>query len=159
MKLGQVTKLVKRNKGTSKKKLTMTSCLRIVRSLHFPIYGQSGAIWKPDSGRIVCKTYISTNSNLWSYKNWKQNEKIFNTAPTLLLWVKVLFWPKNAIFCKKMVTSAKLIGPKPTQIKVKAIIPTIQKHVVMLLIFVSSSKNFVMTSFTIKIKKICCLSH
>ena len=39
----------------------------------FPIYGQSGAIWKPDSGRIVCKTYISTNSNLLSYKNWKQN--------------------------------------------------------------------------------------
>ena len=39
----------------------------------FPIYGQFGTIWKPDSGRIVCKTYISTNSNLLSYKNWKQN--------------------------------------------------------------------------------------
>ena len=24
----------------------------------FPIYGQLGAIRKPDSGRIVCKTYI-----------------------------------------------------------------------------------------------------
>ena len=39
----------------------------------FSIYGQFGAIWKPDSGRIVCKTYIFINSNLLSYKNWKQN--------------------------------------------------------------------------------------
>ena len=37
----------------------------------FPIYGQFGAITKPDYGRIVCKTYIFTNSNLLSYKNWK----------------------------------------------------------------------------------------
>ena len=56
----------------------------------FPIYGQFGAIRKPDSGRIVCKTYIFINSNLLSYKNWKQNEKLFNTALTLLLWVKVI---------------------------------------------------------------------
>ena len=39
----------------------------------FPIYGQFGAIWKPDSGCIVCKTYISINSNLLSYKTGKQN--------------------------------------------------------------------------------------
>ena len=26
--------------------------------LIFPIYGQFGGIWKPDSRRIVCKTYI-----------------------------------------------------------------------------------------------------
>ena len=56
----------------------------------FPIYGQFGAIRKPDSGRIVCKTYIFINSNLLLYKNWKQNEKLFNTALTLLLWVKVI---------------------------------------------------------------------
>ena len=35
----------------------------------FPIYGQFGAIWKPDSGHIVCKTYISNTGNLLSYKN------------------------------------------------------------------------------------------
>ena len=35
----------------------------------FLIYSQFGATWKPDSGRIACKTYISTNSNLLSYKN------------------------------------------------------------------------------------------
>ena len=39
----------------------------------FSIYGQFGATWKPDSGCIVCKTYIFINSNLFSYKNWKQN--------------------------------------------------------------------------------------
>ena len=39
----------------------------------FPIYGQFGAIWKPDSARTVCKTYIFINSNLLSYKSWKQN--------------------------------------------------------------------------------------
>ena len=32
----------------------------------FPIYGQFGGIWKPDSGRIVCKTYFFINSNFLS---------------------------------------------------------------------------------------------
>ena len=73
----------------------------------FSIYGQFGAIWKPDSRRIVCKTYISNNSNLLSYKNWKQNWKIFNTAFTLLLCVKVLFWPKNVIFLQKNADTSK----------------------------------------------------
>ena len=39
----------------------------------FPIYGQFGAIRKPDSGPIVFKTYIFINSNLLFYKNWKQD--------------------------------------------------------------------------------------
>ena len=34
----------------------------------FPIYGQSGAIRKPDSERIVCKTCMFINSNLLPYK-------------------------------------------------------------------------------------------
>ena len=37
----------------------------------FLIYGRSGAIRKPDSGRIVCKIYIFIDSNFLSYKNWK----------------------------------------------------------------------------------------
>ena len=36
-----------------------------------PIYGQFGAIRKPDSGRIVCKTYISNNSNLFVLQKLK----------------------------------------------------------------------------------------
>ena len=39
----------------------------------FPIYGQFGATQKLDSGCIVCKTYIFIDSNLLSFKNWKQN--------------------------------------------------------------------------------------
>ena len=35
----------------------------------FPIYGQFGAIRKPNSGRTVSKTYIFINSNLLYHKN------------------------------------------------------------------------------------------
>ena len=69
MKLGPVTKLDKKNKTTSKKfddGIIMANCEVIVI---FPIYGQFGAIRKPDAGCIVCKTYIFINSNLLSYKN------------------------------------------------------------------------------------------
>ena len=38
-----------------------------------PIYCQFGAIQKPHSGRIGCKTYIFIKSNILSYKNWKYN--------------------------------------------------------------------------------------
>ena len=34
-----------------------------------PIYGQFGAIQKPDSGSIVCKTYVFINSNYLSHEN------------------------------------------------------------------------------------------
>ena len=68
MKLGPVTKLDKRNKITSKKfgDDSMSANYDVV--VIFPIYGQFGAIRKPDSGRIVCKTYIFINSNFLSYK-------------------------------------------------------------------------------------------
>ena len=69
MELGQVTKLDKRNKETSKKvdgDVMLKNCVVI---FIIPIYGQFGAIWKMDSGRIVYKTYASTNSNFLSYKN------------------------------------------------------------------------------------------
>ena len=69
MKLGAVTKLNKRNKRTSKKfgnDVMSANCDVIVI---VTIYGQFGAIQKPHSGRIVCKTKIFINSNLLSYKN------------------------------------------------------------------------------------------
>ena len=67
MKLGPVTKLDKRNKTMSKKfgdDVISTNCDVIVS---FPIYGQFGAIRKPDSGCIACKTLIKRN--LLSYKS------------------------------------------------------------------------------------------
>ena len=69
MKFGPVTKLDKRIKTALKKfedNVMSTNCDVIVIS---PIYGQFGAIPKPDSRRIVCKTYIFINCNLLSYKN------------------------------------------------------------------------------------------
>ena len=73
MKHGPVTKIEKRKKKCQKKfddNVMSVNCEVIVI---FSIYGQFGAIRKPGSGRIVCKTYIFINSSFLSYKNWKQN--------------------------------------------------------------------------------------
>ena len=69
MKLGPVTKPDKRIKTPSKKfdnNVMSENCDVIVV---FLIYSKFGAIWKLDSGHIVCKTYIFINSKLLSYKN------------------------------------------------------------------------------------------
>ena len=74
MKLGPVTKLDKRNKTTLKKKLgdDLANCDVIVI---FSIYDQFGAIPKPDSECIVCKTYIFINSNLYLTKTENRTKK------------------------------------------------------------------------------------
>ena len=63
MKLGIVTKLDKKNKITSKMFdddiIAANSDVIVI----FPIYGQFGAIWKPDYGCVVCKIYIFIDSN------------------------------------------------------------------------------------------------
>ena len=72
MKLELITKLDKINKKRQKifdDDVILKNCDVIVI---FPISGQFGAIWKPDSGRMVCKTYVFINSYLLSYKNSKQ---------------------------------------------------------------------------------------
>ena len=95
MKLGPVTKLEKKIYDD----VMSANCDFIVI---FPISGQFGAIRKSDSGHLFCKIYIFIISNLLSYKNWKQNQKTFNTVPTLLLWVQILFLAKNADLLQKM---------------------------------------------------------
>ena len=95
------TKLDKRNTATSKKvdnDVMSANCDAIV---FFPISGQFAAIRKQDSERMLYKSYIFRNSNLSSYKTWKQNQKISNTALILILSVKVLFLTKNADFFTK----------------------------------------------------------
>ena len=66
MKLEPVTKLDMRNKITSKSfdDDTMSANCDIIGI--FSIYSRFGAIRKPASGRIVCKTFIK--NNLLSYK-------------------------------------------------------------------------------------------
>ena len=69
MELGPVTKLNKRNIKTSKvfdDDVMSADCDAIVI---FPIYDQFGAMWKPDSGHIIFKTYIFKKNNVLSYKN------------------------------------------------------------------------------------------
>ena len=69
MKLGTVTKFDNGNKTTSIKfdnDVISGNCDVIVI---FLIYGQFGAIQKPDSGHIACKTYIFIKINLLFYKN------------------------------------------------------------------------------------------
>ena len=69
MKLGPVAKRDKRTKATSKKfgNGSMSADTDVI--VIFSIYNQFGVTWKPDSGRIVCKTYTFINSNYFSYKN------------------------------------------------------------------------------------------
>ena len=69
MNLRPIIKLDKKNKAVSKKSdddVISTNCDVIVI---FSIYCQTGAIREPNSGDIVCKTYIFINSNLLSFKN------------------------------------------------------------------------------------------
>ena len=66
MKLGPVTIIDKRNKKNVRKFDDDFMSANYDVIVIFPIYGQFGAIWKPDSRRIACKTYIFNNSNLLS---------------------------------------------------------------------------------------------
>ena len=73
MKLGPATKLDKRNKKTSKKTsknfdvdVMSKNCDVIVI---FWIFGQFGAVRRPESGHRVCKSYVFNNNILLSYKN------------------------------------------------------------------------------------------
>ena len=64
MKLGPGTKLDKKNKTTSKKFDDDVMSRNFDVIVIFSIYSQFRAIWKRNSERIVCKTYIFINSNL-----------------------------------------------------------------------------------------------
>ena len=69
MKLGPVTKLDKINNTMSKKFDDDAIAVNYDVIIIFLIYRQFGEIQKPDSRRIVCKTYIFINRNLLSYKS------------------------------------------------------------------------------------------
>ena len=72
MKRRSVTKLDNQNKVTLKKNWQWRHVRIFSRHCFFPIYGQFGAIWKPDSERMVYKTYILINNDLLSDKNLKR---------------------------------------------------------------------------------------
>ena len=68
MKLGPVTNLDKRNKTTSKNgnDVTSANCDVII---FFPIYGQFGAIWKPDRKAYSVKLTLSLKCKLTKNEN------------------------------------------------------------------------------------------
>ena len=67
----------------------------------FFIYGQFGAIQKPDSRHMVYKTYIFINSNLLSYKHWRQNYKKLEHSFYTIALSKGTIFAKNAAFLRK----------------------------------------------------------
>ena len=72
MKLGPVTKFDKRNKSSKKIDNDVMSENRAAVTI-FRIFGQFGAVRRPDSRQRVCKNYVFSNTNLLSNKNQKQN--------------------------------------------------------------------------------------
>ena len=69
MKFGTVPKLDKRKKTTSKKLDHDVKSENYDVIVIFRIFGQFGAVQRPDSGYRVCKNNVFNNSNLLSYKN------------------------------------------------------------------------------------------
>ena len=68
MKLGPVSKREKKSNTMSKDVGDDVISKNYDVTVIFLLHGQSGAIQKPDSERIVYKTYVSINNNLLSYK-------------------------------------------------------------------------------------------
>ena len=63
---------------------------------NFPICGQFEAIWKPDSGRVFCKTYIFINSSFLSQKTEYRTKKSLTQ-----LWHYCSALSKGSVFTKK----------------------------------------------------------
>ena len=87
-------KLIKRNTTLLKNVDDDVVSANYEVNVTFLIDGKIIAIQNPDSEAMVHNFYIFMKSNLFSYKNWKQNWKISNTTLILLLLVKILFLSK-----------------------------------------------------------------
>ena len=68
MKLGPVTKHDNRNKTTSKKIDSDIMSGNCDVTVFFRIFGQLGAVQRPDSGHRVCKSYGFSKSSVFLYK-------------------------------------------------------------------------------------------
>ena len=65
-----------------------------------PIYGQFGAIGKPDSRRMACKTYIFINSDFLQKLKTKL-KNLYHTSHTIPLSKGTLFDKKDADILQK----------------------------------------------------------
>ena len=91
MKLRPVTKLGKKNKITSKNDDDVLSkhCNVVVF-----FSGQFGAIWKLDTGRIVCKTYIFINSIIYLIKTENRLQNLQQNSHTISFELRFPFCQK-----------------------------------------------------------------
>ena len=112
MKLGPVSKLDKRKKNPVKKVSQWLHVKNIVTSLSFFRFMANLELSRsriPDAEPI--KSIFSLKVTFYLRKLKTELKQIYNATLTLLLWVKILFLPKNANFWQKMLTSAKLKEP------------------------------------------------
>ena len=100
MKLGPVTKLDKINKATSRILGDDVISQNYDVIVIFLIYDQFRAVEKPDSGCIVCKTYIFIISNFFSQKMNTEQKNLKHSSHTIVL-SKVNIFAKNADFFYK----------------------------------------------------------
>ena len=113
MKLGPVTNFNKINKTASEKfdDFVMSENFDVI--VIFQIYGQFGTIPKPVSSCMVCNLFItfsvtfSLTVTFYLGKTENRTEKSLTHLSHLLL-VKVLFWPKNAVFLQKNADISKI---------------------------------------------------
>ena len=85
MKLGPVTKPDKRNKAMSKKFDVEVMSENYDVILIFRIFGQFGAVCRPNSGTESAKVMFSVIVTFCLTKHENRTKKIFNTTLTLLL--------------------------------------------------------------------------
>ena len=81
----------------------------------FPIYGQSAAIRKPDSGRIVCKSYIFINSRARSFQGAQLSGRSLVAQQLLVAfgsfqWLLVAQWVQLSSFLGAQLSTYSLVG-------------------------------------------------
>ena len=112
MKLGPVTKLDNRNKTSSKKFVDDAISENCDVIVIFRIFGQFRAVRRPDSGHRVCKSYVSVTVTFPLTKNENRNRKSLTQLSHYCFEQRYFFGQKTLLFCRKMLTSAKMLGPR-----------------------------------------------
>ena len=110
MKLGPITKLNKRNKITSKKIWRWRHVGKLWRHCH---YSGFWSIWR---GRIPDteseKVMFSVIANVFLTKTENRTKKSLTKLSHYCFELRYFFGQKTLIFCKKILTWAKLMGSK-----------------------------------------------
>ena len=112
MNLGPVTKLDKRNKAASKKfdDNVMSGNYDVI--VIFRSFGQFGAVRRPDPDTESTKVMFSVKVTFWLTKTENRTKKSPTQLSHYCFESRYFFGQKTLIFCKKILTSAKLRRPR-----------------------------------------------